>query len=214
MSDGNLQQAVIDELEWEPSVNAADIGVTTKEGVVTLRGRVGTYAEKLAAEKAAGRVTGVKAVAEELEVRWLFDPPDDGDIAQAAIQALSWDVEVPKDSVTVKVEKGLVTLAGTVDSYFQSNAAVKAVAKLRGVRRVSNEIAIRPPVAASEVKSKIKAAFSRNAQIDADKIDVTTDGGKVTLTGKVDSWQERRVAEHTAWSAPGVERVDDRLTVA
>lgn len=214
MTDGNLQQAVIDELDWEPSVNAADIGVTTKEGVVTLRGRVATYAEKLAAEKAAGRVTGVKAVAEELEVHWLFDPPDDGDIAQAAIQALSWDVEVPKDGVTVKVEKGLVTLAGTVDSHFQSRAAVKAVARLRGVRRVSNEIAIRPPVAASDVKSRIKAALSRHAQIDADKIDVTTEGGKVTLTGTVESWQERRVAEHTAWSAPGVERVDDRLTVA
>ncbi len=213
MSDGSLQQAVIDELDWEPSVNAAHIGVTAKDGIVTLSGHVGTYAEKMAAEKAAGRVSGVKAVAEELEVRYLFSPPDDADIANSAIQALSWDVEVPKDSVTVKVEKGWVTLSGTVDWYFQSSAAAEDVRKLRGVRGITNEIRVRPRVQASEVETKIKAAFSRNAEIDANKINIMTDGGKVTLTGKVDSWQERRLAEHAAWSAPGVDRVEDRLTV-
>ncbi len=213
MSDASLQQAVIDELEWEPSVNAAHIGVAANNGVITLTGHVGTYAEKLAAEKAAGRVIGVKAVAEELEVRYSFDPPDDADMAKSALQALSWDIEVPRDSVTVKVEKGWVTLSGTVDWYFQSSAAEADVRKLRGVLGVINEIKIKPRVQASDVKTKIRAAFSRNAQIDADGINVTTDGGKVTLTGNVDSWYERNLAEDTAWSAPGVNQVEDRLTV-
>ena len=170
MSDEALQQAVIDELEWEPSVNAAHIGVAANNGIVTLTGHVGTYAEKLAPEKAAGRVIGVKAVAEELEVRYSFDPPDDNDIAKSALQVLSWDIEVPTDCVTVKVEKGWVTLSGTVDWYFQSSAAYADVRKLRGVLGVINEIKIKPRVQASDVKTKIKAAFSRNAQIDADAL--------------------------------------------
>src|SRR5580692_11289299 len=120
MSDKSLQQSVIDELEWEPSVNAAHIGITADNGVVELSGHVGTYAEKLAAGKAAGRVIGVKAVADELEVRYPFDKPDDDDIAKSAVTALKWDIEVPGDSVMVKVEKGWVTLSGTVDWYFQS----------------------------------------------------------------------------------------------
>ena len=214
MSDKSLQQSVIDELEWEPSVNAAHIGVAANNGVITLSGHVGTYAEKLAAEKAAGRVIGVKAVAEELEVRYTFDKPDDDDIAKSALSALNWDIEVPGNSVTVKVEKGWITLSGNVDWYFQSSAAEADVRKLRGVLGVTNEIKIRPQVQASDVRSKIKAAFERNAQIDADAISVVTDGGKVTLSGSVDSWYERGLAEDTAWSAPGVTQVDDRLAVS
>ena len=213
MSDKSLQQSVIDELEWEPSVNAAHIGVTANNGVVTLTGHVGTYAEKLGAEKAAGRVIGVRAVAEELEVRYASDKPDDDDIAKSALSALNWDIEVPNDSVTVKVEKGWVTLSGTVDWYFQSSAAEADVRKLRGVLGVINEIKIKPRVQASDVRSKIKAAFERNAQIGANAINIATDGGNVILSGSVDSWYERSLAEDMAWSAPGVTHVDDRLTV-
>ena len=214
MTDKSLRQAVIDELEWEPRINAAGIRVAAKNGVVTLTGRVGTYAEKSAAEKAAGRVIGTKAVVEELDVHYPFDPPSDTDIAHYARQALAWDVEVPKESVEVKVGRGWVTLLGIVDRYFQREAAEKDIRRLRGVRGVSNDIEIRPQVSASEVTTEIKAALSRNAQIDAEKINVTADGGKVTLTGKVDSLQVRRLAQQTAWSAPGVEWVDDELTVA
>jgi len=213
MSDQSLQQAVIDELEWEPSVNAAHIGVAVNNGVVTLTGHVGSFAEKFAAERAAGRVVGVKAVAEELEVRYPFEKPDDSDIAKSALQALSWDTEVPKDSVSVKVEGGWVTLSGGVDWYFQSSAAEADVRKLRGVIGVTNNIKVKPTIQAPDVRARIKAAFARNASIDADKINVTVDGGKVTLTGSVDTWRERGLAEDTAWSAPGVSQVDDRLVV-
>ena len=214
MSDKIIQEAVMDELEWEPSVHAAHIGVTANKGVVTLTGHVASHAEKLAAQRAAGRVVGVKAVAEELEVRYPFDKPDDSDIAKSVLQALSWDSEVPDNSVTVEVEKGWVTLSGSVDWFFQRTAAEEDVRKLRGVIGVINNIKIKPRVQASDVRAKIKAAFARNAQIDADHIGVATDGGKVTLTGNVDSWYERGLAESTAWSAPGVTQVDDLLTVS
>ena len=146
MTDESLRQAVIDELEWEPRVNAAGIRVAAENGVVTLTGRVGTYAEKSAAEKAAGRVIGTKAVVEELDVHYPFDPPSDTDIAHYARQALAWDVEVPKESVEVKVGRGWVTLLGIVDWYFQRDAAEKDIRRLRGVRGVSNDIEIRPQV--------------------------------------------------------------------
>ncbi len=214
MTDESLRQAVIDELEWEPSVNAKGIRVAAKNGVVTLTGRAGTYAEEFAAAKAARRVVGVKAVVEELDVHSSSDSPSDSDIAHYARLALAWDVDVPKESVTVKVERGWVTLLGVVDWYFQRDAAEKDMRRLRGVRGVSNDIEIRPQVSASGVTTEIKAALSRNVQIDAGKINVTANGGKVTLTGMVNSLQERRLAQQTAWSAPGVERVDDELTVA
>jgi osmotically-inducible protein OsmY len=191
MSDQSLQKDVMDELEWEPSLNPAHIGITANNGVVTLTGHVGRYTEKLAAERAAGRVVGVKAVAEELEARYPSDAPDDDDIAKSALQALSWDSEVPNNSVAVRVEKGWVTLSGSVDWYYQGSAAEEDVRKLRGVVGVTNNIKIKPTFPASDVRAKIKAAFARNAQIDADDITVTTDGGKVTLTGIVDSWNER-----------------------
>ena len=214
MSDSSLRQAVIDELQWEPSVNAAHIGVTARDGVVTLTGDVGSYAEKLAAEKAAGRVFGVKAVAEELQVRFPFDQKmNDTDIAQKALNVLAWDIEVPKNKVRVKVEKGWVTLEGTVDWYYQKSAAETDVRKLQGVIGVINNIVIKPSVQASDVRDKIKAALKRNAQIEADNITVTTDGGKVTLTGKVDTWGEDNIVVDTAWSAPGVTEVVDKLAI-
>jgi len=214
MTDSSLKQAVLDELNWQPSVEAAHIGVTAKDGVVTLTGHVGSLAEKLAAERAAGSVFGVKAIAEELEVRYPFEKKeDDADIAQRALQVLSWDIEVPKDKVKVKVEKGLVTLSGDLDWYYQRSAAEADVRKLPGVIGLNNIIVLKPRVQASNVRDKIEAAFKRNAQIEADNITVTTDGGKVTLGGNVDTWYERSLAEGTAWSAPGVTQVENRLTV-
>ena len=214
MTDSSLQQAVLDELNWQPSVKAANIGVTAKDGVVTLTGHVGSYAEKWAAERAAGSVFGVKAVAEELEVRYPFErKEDDADIAQRALQVLSWDTEVPKDKVKVKVEKGLVTLSGNLDWHYQRSAAKSDVRKLHGVIGLNNQIVIKPRVQASNVLDKIKAALKRKAQIEADHITVTTDGSKVTLGGNVDTWYERSLAERTAWSAPGVTQVENRLTV-
>lgn len=213
MSDSSLQQAVLDELQWEPSVNAAHIGVTAKDGVVTLSGDISSYAEKWAAERAARRVYGVKAVAEEIKVRYPFDMVDDTDIAQKALQVLSWDIEVPPNKVTVKVENGWVTLTGTVDWNFQRSAAEADVRKLKGVTGVSDNIMIKPSVQASDVRAKLKAAFARSAEIEEDNIAVTVDGARVTLTGHVDAWSKDNLAVDTAWSAPGVTEVVDRLTV-
>jgi osmotically-inducible protein OsmY len=213
MSDKGLQQDVVDELEWEPSVNAAHIGVTAKDGVVTLSGDVSSYAEKWAAERAARRVYGVKAVAQEIKVHYPFDKMDDTDIAQKALQVLSWDIEVPANKVTVQVEDGWVTLSGTVDWHFQRSAAEADVRKLKGVTGVINNIVIKPSVRASDVRAKLKAAFERNAEIEEENITATVDGGKVTLSGHVDTWDQDRLAVDTAWSAPGVTQVEDRLTV-
>ena len=205
MTDSSLQQAVLDELNWQPSVKAANIGVTAKDGVVTLTGHVGSMAEKWAAERAVSSVFGVKAVAEELEVRYPFEKKeDDADIAQRALQVLSWDIEVPNDKVKVKVEKGVVTLSGNLEWYYQRSAAEADLRKLPGVIGLNNDIVIKPRVQASNVRDQIKAALKRRAQIEADHITVTTDGSKVTLGGKVDTWYERKIAESTAWEAPGM----------
>jgi osmotically-inducible protein OsmY len=214
MIDSNLRQAVLDELEWEPSVNAAHIGVTANNGVVTLTGHVASYAEKWAAESAAGRVAGVRAVAAEIAVRYASDQKvDDADIAQRALQVLSWDVEVPYNKVMVKVEKGVVTLSGSLEWNYQRRAAEADVRKLHGVLAVNNDLLIKPRVQASDVRDKIKAALSRSAQMEADRITLTIDGGKVTVGGKVGSRYEATLAVGTAWSAPGVTEVEDRLVV-
>jgi osmotically-inducible protein OsmY len=215
VTDKDLQQAVHDELEWDPSVDAAHIGITANNGVVTLTGHVGSYAQKWAVERAAGRVFGVKAVAEELDVRCPSDTKNaDDEIAKRAVQILSWDIRVPADKVKVKVEKGRVTLSGELHWYYQRNAAESDIRKLHGVTAVVNNITIKPTVQASDVREKITSALRRNAQVEASKISVTADGGRVTLSGNVDSWYERNLAERTAWSAPGVTQVEDRLTVA
>jgi osmotically-inducible protein OsmY len=213
MNDSGLQKAVLDELQWEPSVNAAHIGVAANDGIVTLSGDVSSYPEKQAAARTAGRVHGVKGVADEVKVRYPYEMDDTG-IAQQAIQALSWDVEVPLNNVTVKVESGWVTLIGTVDWYFQRNAAEADVRKLKGVIGVTNNIGIKQPIVlASDVRAKLKAAFERKADIDESKITVTVEGGKVTLTGQVDTWAQDGLAVDTAWSAPGVTQVEDRLNI-
>lgn len=214
MTDQALKQAVLDELAWEPSFNEAHVGVTARDGVVTLTGHVSSYAEKCAAERAVGRVSGVKAIAEELEIRYLYqNGHGDEEIAKQAINVLMWDLCVPKDKVKVKVQKGWITLSGDVNWFYQKDSAESDVRKLLGVTGVSNEIMIKPSAQAADVQKKIKAAFGRNAEFKAENIVVTTDGGKVTLSGQVDNYHERNLAEISAWSAPGVTQVHDQMTI-
>jgi osmotically-inducible protein OsmY len=215
MSDESLRQSVLDELEFEPSVNATKIGVTVGNGVVTLTGHVGSYAEKIAAERTVQRVKGVRGVAEEIEVRYPSEKKNhDDEIAQRAVQIIDWDATVPSGKVTVKVEKGWVTLSGDVEWQFQRMGAETTVRKLSGVVGVTNLIIVRPRVDAINVKHRIEDALKRNAELEADGIRVAVTGGKVTLEGKVRAWHERGVAERAAWAAPGVIAVEDRLTIA
>jgi osmotically-inducible protein OsmY len=214
MGDKTLRQFIIDELDFEPSIDAANIGVAVENGVVTLSGHVASYAEKIAAERAVQRVKGVKAIAQEIEVRYPNQTKrSDDEIAQRALNFLKWSVQVPADNIQVKVEKGWVTLSGTVPWQFQRLAAESAVRKLSGVHGVTNLIEIKPHVAASDVQRKIMDSLKRNAEVEADSIRVVVDNDKVTLEGEVNSWYERNLAERAAWSAPGVTSVVDRLTI-
>ena len=213
-SSMELQRRVLDELDWEPSIDAAHVGVTVNDGVVTLTGSVSTYAEKMTAEQATKRLVGVKAVANDLEVRPTFpSQPNDTEIAQAVIRALEWDVSIPHDLIKARVAKGTVTLEGEVKFWYQRQAAVNAVRGLKGVQGIVNLISIRAVPKAPDVKSRIESAFRRSAEIDAGRIEVDTSNGKVTLRGRVRSWAEREEAENAAWAAPGVTMVDDELKV-
>lgn len=213
-TDSQLQHDVLDELEWEPRIDHADIGVAVTDGVVTLTGHVKSYAEKLAAENAVRRVSGVRAIAEEIEVRFAFEPKlDDDEIARRILDIFGWNVWIPKDKITVKVENGWVTLTGTVDWFYQGDEARRVAAGISGVTGVTNLIEVGEPSAASDIREAIAAAIKRQAELDAATIIVSADGGKVTLTGKVKSWSERHIAERTAWAAPGVTKVEDNIVV-
>ena len=213
-TDTQLQHDVIAELKWEPSVNAAQIGVEVKNGIVTLAGHVSTYAEKWDAELAAQRVSGVKALAIEMDVKLAGSSKrTDADIAGSATNVLQWTSSVPKEGVKVMVESGWVTLSGEVDWAYQRQAAASAVRYLTGVTGVSDQIVIKPKVSLSAVKSDIEAALKRRAKADAQKISVEVKGGDVTLTGKVHSWAERDLATNSAWGTPGVRNVVDNMTV-
>ena len=214
MTDKELQHSVQNALDWEPSIDAADIGVSVDEGVVTLRGDVKSYPEKATAERVTFGVYGVKGVANDIDVR-LADTykRTDTEIAQAAVSALKWNALVPDEKVAVTVSNGWITLKGRVPWDYQRVAATNSVRDLSGVCGVSNLITVEPHVSAADVKTKIEAALTRSAEIDARRINVTVAGGKVTLSGNVHSWFERDEARHAAWSAPGVREVDDRIAV-
>src|ERR1700686_5394920 len=214
MNDLELKKNVESELNYEPSINPAEIGVAVKNGIVTLTGHVQSYWEKVAAERAAARVDGVKAGVNELAVRLPYSSErTDEDIAQAALNSLKWSVLIPADKIKVKVSKGWVTLEGTVDWQFQKTAAEKAVRKLIGVIGVSNLVDVKPRVSKVEVKATIENALKRSAELDASRIKVETDGDKITLSGTVHSLFEREEAERAAWRSPGVRSVENRIRI-
>ncbi len=212
--DRELQELIMVELGWEPSIDAAHIGVAAHAGVVTLTGHVRSFPQKFAAERAAARVKGVKAVAEEIEVKLPYDVRrSDENIAGAAIERLAWDATVPPDAVEVRVEKGWVTLNGEVDWQFQKEAAAQAVRTLIGVVGVSNLIEIKPTVNADDVSQNITRALHRTWFYDPNTIKVSAQGGKIKLTGQVTTWSARDLAGATAWSAPGATFVENDIAV-
>ena len=211
-TDQQLQQDVIAELKWEPSVHAARIGVEVANGVVTLAGHVDSYAEKWNAERAAQRVSGVKALATELKIQ-LTGPGlrDDADVARAVENVLDWNASLPAGAVKVMVENGWVTLAGTVDWQYQRQAAADSIRFLLGVTGVSDQIGLKPTLSAKTVKADIEAALKRSALADARQISVEVHGAEVTLGGTVHNWAEREAASHSAWGTPGVRTVVDEM---
>ena len=212
--DKQLQESVMFELGWEPSIDAAQIGVAANAGVVTLTGHVQSFPEKVAAERAAARVKGVKAVAEEIEVKLPYDVTrGDESIAAAAIERLAWDSSVPPDAIVIRVEKGWVTLNGEVEWHFQKEAAGQAVRTLIGVVGISNLIEIKPTVNADDVSQNITRALHRSWFYDPNTIRVSAQGGKIKLTGQVTTWNARDLAGATAWSAPGATYVENDISV-
>lgn len=215
-TDKQLQCDVLDELQYEPSVDASKIGVIVHNGIVSLSGTVASYAETYRAIHAAERVAGVKAVTNGIKVELpSMHQRDDADIAQVVVNALKWHVWVPHDTIKVKVEQGWVTLEGTVDAKFQCESADDAVRYLTGVKGLTNLITVnQPAINSSEVKTKIEDALRRARELEAKDIDVEVKGNNVILRGHVRSWAERSDAERAAWAAPGVGRVEDHLTIA
>jgi osmotically-inducible protein OsmY len=214
-TDAQIQAEVLAELKWEPRVSPNEIGVIVKDGVVTLTGGVDSYTKRWAAEDAAHRVRGVKAVANDIEVRLSSTAErTDTDIAQAAVRALEWDAFVPVEKLDVTVSKGWVTLRGEVEWQYQKADAERVTRRIQGVKGVSNLIVVKPRATPDEVKKKIEQALLRSAEIDAKNITVEVDGSKVILKGTVRSWAERQEAERQAWSAPGITSVDNRITIS
>jgi osmotically-inducible protein OsmY len=213
-TDVELQRDVIDELRWDPRVDTAEIGVAVRDGVVTLTGTVDTNAKKYAAIHTAERIAGVRAIAEDLEVKLPSAlRRSDTDVAHAAVNALKWNIEVPDDRVKVRVDDGWIILEGEVDWQYERLAAEDSVRWLNGVRGVTNSVKIKTRAFAPDVQRRIQDALKRSAEVDANRISVIATDGRVTLRGTVRSWTERKDAESAAWAAPGVTMVDDEITV-
>jgi osmotically-inducible protein OsmY len=213
-SDTDIQKDIVSEFQWEPSLRNDDVAIAVRDGVVTLAGFVDSYADKWRAERIASGIKGVKAIANELEVKLPSSSQrPDPDVARAAIDALKWNIAVPSDRIKVKVEKGWVTLEGDVDYYFQKEAAERAVRYLTGVKGVSNLVTVRVRATPSDVKQKIEAALERGARFDAEHITVEVVGSKAILRGTVRSYAESRDAERAAYNAPGITEVENKLTI-
>ena len=214
-SDKEIEQDVKAELEWDPDLDANDIAVSVKQGVVTLAGFVKSYTDKYEAETAAKRVAGVTGVANDLEVRLpAVDERPDPDIARDAVAALKSQLPISSENIKVVVKDGWVTLEGEAEWQYQRQTAENVVRRIKGVKGVSNTILLRPHIEPTEVKRKIEEALRRSAEVDASRITVEANGSEVTLKGTVRSWIEREEAERAAWAAPGVTRVDDRIVVS
>ena len=212
MDDKELRQLVIEELDFEPSIDSSNIGVAATGGVITLTGHVSSYAEKTIAEKAAKRVRGVHGVAQEIEVRYPEDKKlADDQIAKRALDILAWNVQLPAGTLQVTVSGGWVTLSGEVEWYYQKQLAELAVRKLSGVTGISNLIKIVGGSHSADVKMRIENALRRSAELAARNIHVEVTNGRVTLTGTVSAWNQRRLAEDAAWAVPGVHAVEDNL---
>ncbi len=214
MDDKSLRNVLLEELDWDPSFDSADVGVQVADGVVTLTGHVRSYAEKVAVEKACARVKGVRAIAQDIEIRLpSLKKTADDEIAKRALDILAWTVSVPHNRIQVRVQHGIVTLTGECDWQYQKEAAEEAVRKLGGVVGVSNLISLKPRAFAGDIKRKIEDALKRSAEAEAGNIRVSVVGGKVTLEGKVRAFYERNVIESAAWAAPGVLEVEDLVQV-
>ncbi len=213
-TDFQIQKDVMDELKWSPFLNSSEIGVAVKDGIVTLSGHVDNYAKKVAAEKTAKKVSGVRAIAEDIQIG--VSPSfqkTDTEIAEAVMNALKWHTAVQEEKIKVSVENGCVKLEGEVDWNYQRTNAVNTVQNLSGVRYVSNLITVKPAVTSPDIKQKIAAAFHRSATVDASKITTEVSGSKVILKGSVRSFAEKKDAENAAWAAPGVTSIDSKLEV-
>jgi osmotically-inducible protein OsmY len=214
-TDEQIQRDVLAELKWDARVQPNEIGVAVKDGIVTLIGWVDSYTKRWAAEEAARRVRGVKAVANDIEVKLPISAErTDADIAAAAVHALEWDAMIPNDQVKVTVSKGWVTLDGEVNWQFERDDAERVVRRLTGVKGVTNLVRVKSRPTPSELKQKIEDALVRSAETDAERITVEVQGSKVILKGTVRAWAEKQEAERVAWSAPGVTSVDNRITIS